>query len=64
MEQENPSLFLKYRDLCLKQETYNILCNQGETNIDVDNFVKWWFSDYLSLYNILHPPEKKKKKEK
>ena len=64
MEQENPSFFLKYRDLCLKQETYNILCNQGETNIDVDNFVKWWFSDYLSLYNILHPPEKKKKKEK
>ena len=63
MEQEDPSYFLKYRDLCLKQETFNILCNEGENNIDVNVFIKWWFSDYLSLYNELHPPEKKKKKE-
>ena len=63
MEQEDPSYFLKYRDLCLKTETYNILCNEGEQYIDVNNFLKWWFSDYLTLYNIIHPPEKKKKVE-
>jgi len=63
MEQEDPSYYLKYRDLCLKQETFNILCNEGENNIDMNIFIKWWFSDYLSLYNELHPPEKKKKKE-
>jgi hypothetical protein len=65
MEQEDPSYFLKYRDLSLKQETFNYLCNEGEQNIDIERFMKWWFSDYLELYNIIHPPEKtKKEKEK
>jgi len=64
MEQEDPSYFLKYRDLCLKQETIKCLCNEGEQTIDINRFIKWWFSDYLSLYNEIHPPEKKNKKQK
>ena len=64
MEQEDPSYFLKYRDLCLRQETFKFLCNEGEQNIDIERFIKWWFSDYLTLYNIIHPPEKKVKNEK
>ena len=63
MEQEDPSYFLKYRDLSLKQETFNYLCNEGEQNIDIERFMKWWFSDYLELYNIIHPPEKTKKEK-
>lgn len=62
IEQEDPSYYLKYRDLCLKQETFACLCNEGEQEINMDNFIKWWFSDYLSLYNIIHPPKKKEKK--
>ena len=53
IEQEDPSYYLKYRDLCLKQETFACLCNEGEQEINMDNFIKWWFSDYLSLYNII-----------
>ena len=64
IEQEDPSFFLKYRDLCLKKETFNCLCNEGEQQIDIERFIKWWFSDYLTLYNELHPPVKKEKKEK
>ena len=64
MEQEDPSYFLKYRDFCLKKETFNYLYNEGEQNIDIERFIKWWFSDYLELYNIIHPPDKKVKKEK
>ena len=64
IEQEDPSFFLKYRDLCLKQETFKCLCDEGESQIDMERFIKWWFSDYLTLYNELHPPPKKEKKEK
>ena len=55
IEQENPSLFLKYRDLSLKQETFKCLCEEGENTIEINNFIKWWFTDYISLYNEIHP---------
>ena len=35
IEQEDPSLFLKYRDLSLKQETFKYLCKEGDNVIDV-----------------------------
>ena len=63
IEQEDPSYFLKYKDLCLKQETFKFLCNEGEQTIDMERFIDWWFADYLTLYNTIHPPEKKEKKE-
>ena len=63
IEQEDPSYFLKYKDLCLKQETFKYLCNEGEQIIDMNKFIQWWFSDYLTLYNEIHPPEKKEKKD-
>ena len=63
IEQEDPSYLLKYRDLCLKNETFNWLCEEGEQNIDINKFIQWWFSDYLSLYNLVHPTEKKKEFE-
>ena len=58
IEQEDPSLFLKYRDLSLKQETFKYLCKEGDNVIDVNKFIKWWFSDYITLYNEIHPKPK------
>ena len=29
----------------------------------MERFINWWFADYLTLYNTIHPPEKKVKKE-
>ena len=55
IEQEDPSLFLKYRDLSLKQETFKCLCEEGSNVIDVNKFIKWWFADYITLYNEIHP---------
>ena len=55
IEQEDPSIFLKYRDLSLKQETFKCLCEEGNNVIDVNNFIKWWFADYITLYNEIHP---------
>ena len=60
IEQEDPSLFLKYRDLSLKQETFKYLCEEGDNVIDVNKFIKWWFSDYITLYNEIHPVKKTK----
>jgi len=57
IEQEDPSIFLKYRDLSLKQETFKCLCDEGNNNIDVNRFIKWWFSDYITLYNEIHPTQ-------
>ena len=55
IEQEDPSLFLKYRDLSLKQETFKCLCEEGNNVIDANKFIKWWFADYITLYNEIHP---------
>ena len=55
IEQEDPSLFLKYRDLSLKQETFKCLCDEGNNVIDANKFIKWWFADYITLYNEIHP---------
>ena len=57
IEQEDPSLFLKYRDLSLKQETFKCLCEEGDNIIDINKFIKWWFSDYITLYNEIHPTQ-------
>ena len=55
IEQEDPSLFLKYRDLSLKQETFKCLCDEENSNvIDINTFIKWWFADYITLYNEIH----------
>ena len=57
IEQEDPSLFLKYRDLSLKQETFKCLCEEGNNVIDANKFIKWWFADYITLYNEIHPTQ-------
>ena len=57
IEQEDPSLFLKYRDLSLKQETFKCLCDEGNNVIDANKFIKWWFADYITLYNEIHPTQ-------
>ena len=64
IEQEDPSLFLKYRDLSLKQETFACLCEKGNNTIDINKFIKWWFADYMTLYNEIHPLPKREKKDK
>ena len=35
-----------------------------EDQADKEKFIKWWFTDYLTIYNELHPPVKKEKKNK
>ena len=62
--QEDPSFALKYWDIIEKANSISYFCK--DDNVDRDKFLKYWETDYMTIYNELHPvkkPEKKEKKE-
>ena len=62
--QEDPSYAIKYWDIIEKANSIKYFCK--DDNVDRDKFLKWWETDYLTIYNELYPlkqPEKKGKKE-
>ena len=60
--QEDPSYAIKFWDIIEKSNSIIYFCK--DDNIDRDKFLKWWESDYLTIYNELYPPKKPEKKEK
>ena len=60
--QEDPSYAMKYWDIIEKSNSIEYFCK--EDVVDKEKFIKWWFTDYLTIYNELHPPVKKEKKNK
>ena len=60
--QEDPSYAMKYWDIIEKNNSIAYFCK--EEVVDKEKFIKWWFTDYLTIYNELYPPVKKEKKNK
>ena len=63
--QEDPSFAMKYWDIIEKKNSIEYFCKEDQ--VDKDKFIKWWFMDYMTIYNELHPPKKpetKKEEEK
>ena len=60
--QEDPSYAMKYWDIIEKSNSIEYFCK--EEMCDKEKFIKWWFTDYLTIYNELHPTVKKENKEK
>ena len=60
--QEDPSYAMKYWDIIEKSNSIEYFCK--EEMADKEKFIKWWFTDYLTIYNELHPPVKKENKNK
>ena len=60
--QEDPSFALKYWDIIEKANTISYFCK--DNTVDRDKFLKYWETDYLTIYNELYPPKKPEKKEK
>ena len=59
--QEDPSYAIKYWDIIEKKNSIDYFCK--EDMVDKEKFIKWWFTDYLTIYNELHPPKKKEVKK-
>ena len=60
--QEDPSYAMKYWDIIEKSNSIEYFCK--EDMCEKEKFIKWWFTDYLTIYNELHPPVKKENKIK
>ena len=60
--QEDPSFALKYWDIINKENSIKYFCKDDQ--VDKEKFIKYWFMDYLSIYNELYPPKKPEKKNK
>ena len=60
--QEDPSYAIKFWDIIEKSNSIKYFCK--DDNIDREKFKKWWFTDYLTIYNELYPPKKPEKKDK
>ena len=60
--QEDPSYAIKYWDIIEKSNSISYFCK--DDNVDRDKFLKWWETDYLTIYNEMYPPKKPEKKEK
>ena len=60
--QEDPSFAMKYWDIIEKSNSIEYFSKEGQ--VDKEKFIKWWFTDYLTIYNELHPPVKKEDKNK
>ena len=60
--QEDPSYAMKYWDIIEKSNSIEYFSKEGQ--VDKEKFIKWWFTDYLTIYNELHPPVKKEDKNK
>ena len=60
--QEDPSYAMKYWDIIEKSNSIEYFSKEGQ--VDKEKFIKWWFTDYLTIYNELHPPVKKEDKSK
>ena len=59
--QEDPSFAMKYWDIIEKKNSIEYFCKEDQ--VDKDKFIKWWFMDYMTIYNELHPPKKPEKKK-
>ena len=60
--QEDPSYAIKFWDIIEKSNSIKYFSK--DDNVDREKFMKWWFTDYLTIYNELYPPKKPEKKEK
>ena len=54
--QEDPSFAIKYWDIIEKKNSIEYFCKEDQ--VDKEKFIKWWFMDYMDIYNELHPPKK------
>ena len=59
--QEDPSYAIKYWDIIEKKNSVDYFSR--DENVDKEKFIKWWFTDYLTIYNELYPPKKKEVKK-
>lgn len=40
----------------MKKNSIEYFCKEDQ--VDKEKFIKWWFMDYMDIYNELHPPKK------